>query len=73
LNVHGANDVRQAEMHTAEPLVPEHSSFNVEITIKGIDQILLELIKPGGNILWSEIHKLINSIWTKKEIPQQWK
>jgi hypothetical protein len=26
LNVHGVNDVRQTEIHTAEPLVPEPSS-----------------------------------------------
>ena len=27
LNVHGVNDVRQTEIHTAEPLVPEPSTF----------------------------------------------
>jgi len=27
------NDVRQTEMHTAEPLVPEPSPFEVEIAI----------------------------------------
>jgi hypothetical protein len=26
LNVHGVNDVRQTEIHAAEPLVPEPSS-----------------------------------------------
>jgi len=31
LNVHGARDVRQAEIHTAEPLVPEPSAFEVEL------------------------------------------
>ena len=31
LNVHGVNDVRQTEVHTAEPLVPEPSSFEVEL------------------------------------------
>jgi hypothetical protein len=30
LNRHGANDVRQAELHTAEPLVPESSAFQVK-------------------------------------------
>ena len=30
LNVHGAKEVRQAEVHTAEPLVPEPSDFEVE-------------------------------------------
>jgi len=39
----------------------------------GIDQILAEQIQVGGNILCSVIHKLINSIWNKKEFPQQWK
>jgi len=27
LNVHGVNDVRQTEIHTEEPLVPEPSAF----------------------------------------------
>jgi hypothetical protein len=53
-------------IHTAEP-----SPFEVEIAIKklknyeapGSDQILAELIQVGGEILWSEIHKLINSIF----------
>jgi hypothetical protein len=29
LNVHGVNDVRQTEMHTAEPLVSESSCYEV--------------------------------------------
>ena len=33
LNVHGDNDVRQAEIHTVEPLVPEPSAFEVELVI----------------------------------------
>jgi hypothetical protein len=32
-NVHGAGGVRQTEMHTAEPFVPEPSSSEVEIAI----------------------------------------
>jgi hypothetical protein len=47
LNVHGDSDVRQTEIHTAEPLVPEPSVFVVEMTVDklkrykspGIDQI----------------------------------
>jgi hypothetical protein len=39
----------------------------------GTDQILAELIKAGGEALCSEIHKLICSVWNKKEFPQQWK
>ena len=34
LNVHGAKDVRQEEIHTAEPLVPEPSAFEVELAIE---------------------------------------
>ena len=53
LNVHGVNDVRQTEIHTAEPLVPEPSAFEVYLAIEklkssrspGFDQIPAELIK----------------------------
>jgi hypothetical protein len=33
LNVHRVSDVRQTEIHTAEPLVPQPSSFETEIAI----------------------------------------
>jgi len=83
LNVHGINDVRQTEIYTAEPLVPEPNSFKIEIAIEmlkrceslDIDQIPTELIQAEGNthILRSEIHRLVNSIWNKEYLPQQWK
>jgi uncharacterized protein YdcH (DUF465 family) len=38
----------------------------------GNDQIPKELIQAGGETLWSAIHKLINSIWSKEELPDQW-
>ena len=67
LNVHGAKDVRQAEIHTAEPLVHEPSAFEFELAIDklkshkspGIDQIPAQLIKAGGRTIRSEIHKII--------------
>jgi len=34
LNIHGVNEVRQTELHTAEPLVPETSVFEVELAIE---------------------------------------
>jgi hypothetical protein len=34
MNVHGVNEVRQTEIHTAEPLVPEPSDSEVEMTIE---------------------------------------
>jgi hypothetical protein len=39
----------------------------------GIDQIPAELLQAGGNTLPSEIHKLINCIWKKEELLEQWK
>jgi len=70
LNVHGVNDFRQTEIHTAEPLVPEPSTFEVELAIEklkshkspGIDQIPAKLIRAGGRTICSEIHKHIISI-----------
>jgi hypothetical protein len=68
-------------IHTAEPLVPEPSLVEVEIAIgklksyksPGTDQIPAEMIKAGGETLYSEIHRLICCIWNKEELPQQWK
>ena len=62
--VHGVSDVRQTELYTAEPLVPEPSAFEVEMVIEklkrhkspSIDQIPAELIKAGGRTNRSEIH-----------------
>jgi hypothetical protein len=33
LNVHGVHDIRQMDIHTAEPLVPEPDLVKVEIDI----------------------------------------
>jgi hypothetical protein len=41
--------------------------------LPGTDQIPAELIQAGGNTLSSEIHKLINCIWNKKELAEHWK
>jgi hypothetical protein len=68
-------------IHTAEPLVPEPSLVEVEIAIgklknyksPGTDNIPAELIKAGGETLYSEIHRLICFIRNKEELPQQWK
>jgi hypothetical protein len=39
----------------------------------GSDEILAELIQAGGEMLFSEIHKLINSILNTEELLDQWK
>jgi hypothetical protein len=70
LNVYNVSDVRQIEVHMAEPLVPGPSRLEVEIAnaklerykSPGSDQIPAELIEAGGEILLSAIHKLINSV-----------
>jgi hypothetical protein len=41
--------------------------------LSGNDQIPAELIQAGGEILLSAIHDLINSIWNKEELLDQWK
>jgi hypothetical protein len=60
-------------MYATEPV-----SFEVEIPNErlkiykssGSDQISAEMIQTGGNTLHSQIHKLINSILNKEELPQ---
>jgi hypothetical protein len=80
-DVHGVSDVRQTYIHTAEPLEREPSAFEFEMAIEepkrntstGINQIPAEFFKAGGRTIRSEIHKLINSIWNKEELLEEWK
>jgi len=59
LNIHGVNDGRQTEIHTAVPLVPEPSVYEVKLAIEklqchkspGIDQIPAEVIKAGSRTI----------------------
>jgi hypothetical protein len=67
--VHNVNDVRQLEVHMAEPLSGS-SRLVVEIAIAkfkkyksaGTYQIPAELIEAGGETLMSTIHKVIKSV-----------
>jgi hypothetical protein len=60
--------------------VPEPSTFEVEMAIEklkehkspGIDQIPAEL-RQGIRTIRYEIDKLMNSIWNKEELPEEWK
>jgi len=53
------------------------NTSEVEMTVEKLkrhkspstDQVPAELIKAGG---YSDIHKLINSIWSKEELPGEW-
>jgi len=68
-NVQGVKDVGQAEIHSAEPLVPEPSASEFELAIDklkshkspGIDQIPAELIKAGDRTICLE------------KLPEEWK
>ena len=61
--------------------MPEPSIFELELAIEKlkshksprIDQIPAGMIKAGGRTIRYEIHKLIISIWNKKELPEEWK
>jgi hypothetical protein len=72
--MHRITAVRQIENHTPEPLAAEPSPFEVGITIAkleiytspGIDQIFAFLVQAGGETLRSEIHKIINCLWIRK-------
>jgi len=63
-SVHGVSDLRQTEIHTAEPLVPEPSAFEFEMATEklkshkspGTDQIPAEMIKAEGRKICSGIH-----------------
>jgi hypothetical protein len=69
------------DKHVAEPLVPEPRLEEVKTATgklkryksPGSQQSPTEVITAGGEILCSEIHKLISSTWNQKELPQQWK
>jgi hypothetical protein len=39
LNVQGAGGVRQTEMHTTEPFVPEPSASEVEVTVGKVKEV----------------------------------
>ena len=68
LNVHGFNDIRQTEIHTAKLPVPEPSAVEFEMAVEklkrhkspGIDQIPAELIKAEvGQFILRSISLLI--------------
>jgi predicted site-specific integrase-resolvase len=75
-NAHGINGVRHREIHIAEPSTFGSEKANEKIKrhkLLGIDQIPEKLIKAWVRMIRSEIHKLINSIWNKEELPEEWK
>ena len=77
----GVKDVGQAEIHTAEPLVPDPSASEFELAIDklksqkspGIDQIPAELIKTDGRKICLGVLKVITRIWKKEKPPEEMK
>ena len=77
--VHEVNDVRHTEIHTQESIVSESSAFGVEMSIEKLkrhkssctNQIPAEMIKGGSRTIRSEVKKLNNFLWQKKELPEQ--
>jgi hypothetical protein len=74
--------IRQIEIHTAEPLVLCPILQRLKLLLVGIvkrkkcklpcsDQIPAELSQAGGGNI--AVHKLVNSVWIKEELPDQWK
>ncbi|XP_033607888.1 glycosyltransferase-like domain-containing protein 1 [Cryptotermes secundus] len=71
LQVHRIRDVRQREMHTAEPLIPAASPFGVEIAIAkvrmykspGSDQILAVLVEAGDLLTYLGKLKLYSIVY----------
>jgi len=67
LNVHSVNDVRQTEIHTAEPLVSEPSALRLSWLLKTYKvtnhRILIKAqqneIKAAGRTIRYKIHKFI--------------
>ena len=51
LNIQWVNDVRQREIHTAEPLVPEPSALEVEIAIEKLKRHK----SPGTDLIPEEV------------------
>ena len=74
-DVPGVRMLGSAEIHTAEPLVPELSASEVELAIDKLKRHKspAELIKAGGRTIYLEIHKLIISNWKKEKLPEEWK
>jgi hypothetical protein len=67
VNEHEVGGVRQTEMHTAKPFVPQPSASEVEVATEkmkrykslGAHHIPAELIQAKGKTLRLEIHNLL--------------
>jgi hypothetical protein len=80
LNVHGVNDVRQTEIHTAEPLVFEPSAFAFELAIGKLKvtnhrvsiKFKQNCFKQGVEQFTKRYINLL-FVWNKGELREEWK
>ena len=78
---HGVSEVRQTEKHKAETLVLDQGGLEFDMAIEMLktnksqftNQSTVELIEAESRTIRCEIHKIINSIWNKEELPEEWK
>jgi len=69
--------VKQAGIHTAEPVVTEPSTFDTGMAIEktkickslGFDQIPSQVIQAGGRSTASDLHTRINSMGNNGQLP----
>jgi hypothetical protein len=81
LNVNRVSDIKQMKIDMTEPSAPNFSRFEPETAAAKLkrykspstERILAEVIQGKGEILRSDIHKLINFIQSKEKLPDQWK
>jgi hypothetical protein len=79
LNIYGVNDVRQTEIHTAEPVVPEPNAFEVEMAIENLKSHRSLLIISQQNGLEQGVEQTalrytnLYSIWNNEKFPEEWK
>jgi hypothetical protein len=79
-SVHNVNNIRQIEVHTAQPSVRVPSHLEVHASIAklrkykstGSDKIMADLFQAGGQILRNMIPNPPNFIWIKEELLDNW-
>jgi hypothetical protein len=84
LNVHAptedkTDDVKDSFYEELERVFDKFPKYHMKILLAdsstkvGREDIFKPTIQAGGEILLYAIHKLINSVWNKEELPDQWK
>jgi hypothetical protein len=68
-NVHGVSDIRQTEIHTAEPLVPELSAFEFEKAVERLKRHIMSIdLIPVEQFAVRSQNLRLKCIWNKEEL-----